>query len=124
MIRPLRALPRPDSTSLDAAARAAAAVSSLRVRPVGLRQLRRSVTVGAMLIVVDDIVTTGATLAAVSGRLKAEDVQVTGAAVLAATQLRRGGPAESTNLVTGGTHWANRPESVPRTRGDGRASAR
>ena len=47
------------------------------------------------LIVVDDIVTTGATLAAVTSRLREVDMQVTGAAVLAATRLRRlrGGPA-------------------------------
>jgi predicted amidophosphoribosyltransferase len=39
--------------------------------------------------VADDIVTTGATLAAVSRRLEEADMQVTGAAVLAATTLRR-----------------------------------
>jgi len=38
--------------------------------------------------VVDDIVTTGATMAAVTSRLGEAHVQVTGAAVLAATQLR------------------------------------
>jgi predicted amidophosphoribosyltransferase len=38
------------------------------------------------LVVVDDIVTTGATLAAVTCRLKEADMQVAGAAVLAATQ--------------------------------------
>ncbi len=41
---------------------------------------------------VDDIVTTGATLAAVSARLREADMQVTGAAVLAATTLRRARP--------------------------------
>jgi orotate phosphoribosyltransferase len=48
------------------------------------------------LVVVDDIVTTGATLAAVATRLGEANMQVTGAAVLAATELRRsrpGGPA-------------------------------
>ena len=37
---------------------------------------------------VDDIVTTGATMAAVTSRLGEAQVQVTGAAVLAATRLR------------------------------------
>ncbi len=41
------------------------------------------------LVVVDDIVTTGATLAAVAARLREANMQVAGAAVLAATQLRR-----------------------------------
>jgi predicted amidophosphoribosyltransferase len=40
------------------------------------------------LIVVDDIVTTGATMAAVTSRLGEAQVQVTGAAVLAAARLR------------------------------------
>ena len=40
------------------------------------------------LVVVDDIVTTGATLAAVTGRLEEANMQVAGAAVLAATRLR------------------------------------
>jgi len=38
--------------------------------------------------VVDDIVTTGATMAAVTSRLEEAQVRVTGAAVLAATRLR------------------------------------
>jgi predicted amidophosphoribosyltransferase len=119
----LRASPRPDSASLAAAGRAAAAVNSLRIRPARMRDLRRSVTVGGMLVVLDDIVTTGATLAAVTARLTEVDVQVTGAAVLAATQLRRTPPTGASDLPPGGTDWANRRESVPRTRGDGRASA-
>jgi hypothetical protein len=77
-----------------------------------------------MLVVVDDIVTTGATLAAVAHRLGSVNVQVTGAAVLAATQLRRLPPTGSPGLPPRGTDWANRRDSVPRTRGDGRASAR
>jgi predicted amidophosphoribosyltransferase len=121
--RALRASPRPDSASLDAAGRAAAAVNSLRIRPARMRDLRRSVTVGGMLVVLDDIVTTGATLAAVTARLSEVEVQVTGAAVLAATQLRRPPPGGMSNLPPGGTDWVNRSESVPRTRGDGRASA-
>ncbi|BAL86096.1 hypothetical protein AMIS_8760 [Actinoplanes missouriensis 431] len=90
-IQPLRALPRPDSTSLDAAARHAAAVNSLRINPrIGV--LQRGGRIGGTLVVTDDIVTTGATLAAVVRRLEEAGMQVTGAAVLAATQLRKTTP--------------------------------
>jgi predicted amidophosphoribosyltransferase len=88
LARPLRVIPRPDSASLDPAGRAAVAVSSLRIRPTRIRILRRALTMKRTLIVVDDIVTTGATLAAVTSRLGEAQVQVTGAAVLAATRLR------------------------------------
>jgi predicted amidophosphoribosyltransferase len=88
LARPLRALPRPDSASLDPVGRAAAAESSLRIRPTRIPILRRALTMRRTLIVVDDIVTTGATMAAVTSRLREAQVQVTGAAVLAATQLR------------------------------------
>jgi len=86
--RPLRALPRPDSASLDPIGRAAVAESSLRIRPARIRILRRALTMRRTLIVVDDIVTTGATMAAVTSRLGEAQVQVTGAAVLAAARLR------------------------------------
>ena len=85
----VRALPRPDSASLDAAARRAAAESSLRIRPARTRFAGRERCIEGTLVVVDDIVTTGATLAAVTGRLKEANMQVAGAAVVAATQLRR-----------------------------------
>jgi predicted amidophosphoribosyltransferase len=124
VVRPLRASPRPDSAALDAAERAAVAVSSLRIRSSRIGLLQRCVTLGGMLVVVDDIVTTGSTLAAVSGRLEGVNVQVTGAAVVAATQRRNGPSNGSPGLAPVGTDWANRRESVPRTRGDGRASAR
>jgi predicted amidophosphoribosyltransferase len=92
--QPLRALPRPDSALLDVADRATAAENSLRIRGGRIRVSRRRNTMRGTLIVVDDILTTGATLAAVNRRLREADMQVTGAAVLAATQLRRrrGGP--------------------------------
>ncbi|MFC7531360.1 ComF family protein [Actinoplanes sp. GCM10030250] len=87
----LRALPRPDSTSLDAADRLTAAVNSLRITPrIGV--LQRGDRNRRTLVVTDDIVTTGATLTAVVRRLEEADMQVTGAAVLAATQLRRTTP--------------------------------
>lgn len=88
LARPMRALPRPDSALLDPAGRAAVAESSLRIRPARIRNLRRAQTMRRTLIVVDDIVTTGATMAAVTSRLGEAQLQVTGAAVLAATRLR------------------------------------
>jgi predicted amidophosphoribosyltransferase len=44
---------------------------------------------GAVTLVVDDIVTTGATLAALAYLLETHDIRVPAAAVLAATQRRR-----------------------------------
>lgn len=86
--RPLRAAPRPDSAGLDAPARTRVAARSLRVRRTGAVALRRHCAAGARVVVVDDIVTTGATLVAVGDRLAALGVRVDGAAVLAATQRR------------------------------------
>jgi predicted amidophosphoribosyltransferase len=101
--QPLRALPRPDSASLDAAARVAAAESSLRIRASRIRVLQRELRMKGTLIVVDDIVTTGATLAAVAARLEEANMQVTGAAVLAATRLRRAGKGGFTTLPPQGS---------------------
>ena len=88
--RPLRAREKPDSVTLDAPGRAAAAENSLAIRPARIRVLRRRLTMRSTLIVVDDIVTTGATLAAVVTRLTEANMQVAGAATLAATRRRRG----------------------------------
>nr|MDT0659202.1 ComF family protein [Micromonospora sp. DSM 115978] len=91
--QPLRALPRPDSAELDSAGRAWAAEAAFRVRghawPFGggLARLRQ-VAAGCPVVVLDDIVTTGATLAAVTRVLAANGVPVTAAAVLAATTRR------------------------------------
>jgi predicted amidophosphoribosyltransferase len=89
LIQPLRVTPRPDSASLDAAGRLAVAENSLRIRGTRFPVPLRESTMRRTLVVVDDIVTTGATLAAVTTRLREANMQVTGAAVLAATQLRR-----------------------------------
>lgn len=110
VIQPLRVSPRVDSASLDAAGRAAAAESSLRMRRGPIRRRARSTRIGGTLVVVDDIVTTGATLAAVSRRLREVDLQVAGAAVLAATRLRRTRPGRSLGLPAGMADWANRDE--------------
>jgi len=63
------------------------------------------------LMVVDDIVTTGATLAAVTGRLEEANVQVTGAAVLAATRLRHRPGADFAGIPPRGTEKAERRAS-------------
>ncbi|MEV1288679.1 ComF family protein [Micromonospora sp. NPDC049679] len=87
LARPLRALPRADSATLDSAGRAAAAAASFRVRATRMAGLRR-VAAGRLVIVLDDIVTTGATLAAVSDLLRDVGVRVDRAALLAATRRR------------------------------------
>ncbi len=122
--QPLRAVPRPDSASLDAAGRLAVAESSLRIRPARIRVPRRGPTMRRTLVVVDDIVTTGATLAAVATRLGEANMQVTGAAVLAATQLRRTPPGRRPDPSSGRSPGPKVTSSGPATRGDVRASAR
>ena len=122
--RPLRALPKPDATTLDAPGRLAAAESSLTIRRARIRVSRRRPTMRSTLIVVDDIVTTGATLAAVTNRLTEANMQVTGAATLAATRLRRAGPARQGDFRRMSRQGSKVPVSVPQMRGDYRASAR
>jgi predicted amidophosphoribosyltransferase len=121
--QPLRALPRPDSASLDVAGRATAAENSLRIKDARIPVSRRRRTMRGTLIVVDDIVTTGATLAAVTRRLREADMQVTGAAVLAATRLRAGRAPIRVRAPTAAPPGPKVRGSVPRTRGDGRPSA-
>ncbi|GIJ26981.1 hypothetical protein Vqi01_21430 [Micromonospora qiuiae] len=81
--RPVRAAPRPDSVTLDSAGRAAAAGNAFRVRPG-----TGPVPSGTTVVLLDDIVTTGATLAAISRVLAAQGLPPSLAAVLAATQKR------------------------------------
>ncbi|TDC30588.1 ComF family protein [Micromonospora sp. 15K316] len=82
VLRPLRALPRPDSVTLDSAGRAAAAQTAFRSRSAGRGGVE------ATVVVLDDIVTTGVTLAAVSRELSATGSAPAVAAVLAATEKR------------------------------------
>ncbi|GAB2598394.1 hypothetical protein Aab01nite_74370 [Paractinoplanes abujensis] len=104
----LEALPRPDSTSLSVAGRRAAAEDSLRIRRARIGVLRRAAPRKGTLVVVDDIVTTGATLAAATGRLEEAKMQVAGAAVLAATELRRSTAVGFGGLPPGGTEKVER----------------
>ncbi|XVU26524.1 ComF family protein [Actinoplanes sp. CA-054009] len=108
---PLEALPRPDSTSLSVSGRRAAAESSLRIRRARIGFPRRATPRKGTLVVVDDIVTTGSTLAVVTSRLEEAEMQVTGAAVLAATQLRRSSPGGFSRLSPRGTEKVERPAS-------------
>jgi predicted amidophosphoribosyltransferase len=85
---PLRALPRPDSAGLSRTERAALAAGGYVPVPRRLATLRTAVAAGACPVLVDDVVTTGATLAAVAATLRAAGLDVPVAAVLAAT-LRR-----------------------------------
>jgi predicted amidophosphoribosyltransferase len=85
---PLRALPRPDSSGLSSADRLRVAAGSFDLYPGRLPALRSAAAAGARLVLVDDVVTTGATLAAVAGGLRAAGVDTPVAAVLAATRRR------------------------------------
>jgi len=85
--RPLRARPKPDSAHLDSAQRAIAAGEAFGPRAIGAPRTRRAAA-GRAVVVVDDIVTTGATLAAVATVLGRRGIRVDAAAVLAATRRR------------------------------------
>ncbi|TCB99955.1 ComF family protein [Micromonospora zingiberis] len=81
--RPVRATPRPDSVTLDSAGRAATAMAAFRVRPEAGPAPR-----GATVVLLDDIITTGSTLAAISRLLSVRGLSPSVAAVLAATEKR------------------------------------
>ena len=85
---PLRALPRPDSVGLTAAQRVAAARAGLRLRPGRLGDVRVAVAAGVCLILVDDVITSGATLDAAAGLLRSAGLPVTAAATVAYTPRR------------------------------------
>ena len=72
-----------DQSGLDAAGRAANLAGALAVRPAV-----RPAAVGAACVLVDDIVTTGATLAEAASALRRAGAHPFGAAVVAATQRR------------------------------------
>src|SRR5262245_12222239 len=90
---PLRARPKADSTHLDRAARARAARAAFALRPRRVPALRATAQSGAAVVLLDDVLTTGSTLAAVARRLGEAGIPVAFAATLAATRLRRQGPS-------------------------------
>ncbi|MFY1636131.1 ComF family protein [Solwaraspora sp. WMMB335] len=85
--KPLRARPRPDSSALDSDGRFAAAEGAFARRRVGL-DIGRDRDPRRCVVVVDDIITTGATLSTVSRLLSTAGVPVQAVAVLAATRRR------------------------------------
>jgi predicted amidophosphoribosyltransferase len=93
--RPLLARPKADSAHLGREQRAAAAVDAFGLRPGWDRRLAvlRSVADAGAVVLLDDVLTTGATLAAVAARLAGAGVPVAFAATVAVTRLRH--PAAS-----------------------------
>ncbi|GIJ51045.1 hypothetical protein Val02_79310 [Virgisporangium aliadipatigenens] len=87
--QPLRALPRADSTHLSVEERHRTAGAAFAVRPGRLPAVRDALSAGAAVVLVDDIVTTGATLSAVADLLRGNGISVRHAAVVAAATLRR-----------------------------------
>ncbi len=83
----LKALPKPDSAHLDMAARAAAAREAFAVNQSGLRPVKHAAT-RRKVVLLDDILTTGSTLASAAERLAEADLDVSVCAVLAATTRR------------------------------------
>lgn len=86
--RPLAARERPDSVGLTAAQRIAAAATGFAVRPGRTGPVLAAVEAGLRPVLVDDVMTTGATLAAAAARLREAGIDVEAAAVVAATPRR------------------------------------
>jgi predicted amidophosphoribosyltransferase len=84
----LVARPRPDSAGLSAAARAANRCGAFGLRPGVRRWLAAAVRSGCELVVVDDLVTTGATLAEICRVLSIAGAPPAYSAVVAATLKR------------------------------------
>lgn len=83
---PVRVRRKQDSAGLDRQARLRAAVGSFAVDRAGAVRMAAG---RGLVVVVDDVVTTGATLAAVTTRLIEAGTAVAFAATLAATRLRK-----------------------------------
>jgi len=99
VVTALRALPRTDSAHLDRHARAATARSAFVVRPSRVAAVRAAAEAGDEVVLLDDVLTTGATLAAVTHVLADAGVPVGFAATVAATRLRHVPSPEAINLA-------------------------
>jgi predicted amidophosphoribosyltransferase len=88
LAKPLLARPKADSSHLGARERAVAAAEAFRPRPAHVRRVAAAANAGAVVIAVDDVLTTGSTLAALARVLHDAGAPVHGAATLAATRLR------------------------------------
>lgn len=88
----LRALPRPDSVTLTVAQRESAAIRSLRVVAGGVRRVSRRLVrfPQTRVLLVDDVVTSGATLVAAARVLRSAGITVDAAVTIAATVRNRG----------------------------------
>jgi ComF family protein len=84
-----------DQAGLDAAARARNLASALTVDPRALAHLA-----GRRVVVVDDVITSGATLAEAARALRSAGVEPIGVAVVAATLRRSPGRLTSTNRAS------------------------
>jgi predicted amidophosphoribosyltransferase len=106
---PVAARPRADSARLDSAGRAALAAQAFAPRSAELARVLEAQRRGAVLVALDDIVTTGATLAALAAVLDRAGVRVPLAATLAATRRR---PAWPVDARPGGRPGPGSPEQV------------
>jgi predicted amidophosphoribosyltransferase len=88
----LTARAKADSSHLTALGRAEAATDAFRVRPSAVRRVAAAQHAGASVIIVDDILTTGVTMAAVAIALASVGVRIDGAATIAATRRRVDSP--------------------------------
>ncbi|MDQ1684466.1 MAG: hypothetical protein QOC82_1203 [Frankiaceae bacterium] len=85
-----------DSAGLDARARAANAVGA-----IGLRRAAAPYVAGRPVVIVDDLVTTGVSLAEAARALRAASATVIGAATIAATGRRGTGPTRDRRELGG-----------------------
>ncbi|MBA3490189.1 MAG: ComF family protein [Longispora sp.] len=104
----LRALPRPDSVGLTAAQRLTVAQGAFRARTRVLRRWPGAGQPGrGTVVLIDDVLTTGATLTAATAELRRAGVPVHGAVVLAATGL---GTARSRRKALSSPHLRDNSE--------------